>query len=267
MNQRFSKYTEDAVPFTSSSRTEEIKKQREKRKRREEWRRQQELAIEHERLKKQKIMEWERKRQKELGKRSSSYSPLRHRTGRSSLSQYLTTSKEISNEKFWFSTSEGQAISFEELRRIKVTIRRNIPVIGPIYEIQRDIHTPDDVVILRRNGEGSKPIFDRAEIKLLRAIKRENKKHRTDSETNKMQTSRKRSLSPSSSNRYDRREKSYKYSRKSKDTERDRDRNRKQREEQRSNKNEADSFQPYIWTICSCKKISSSSRTNQITIS
>lgn len=90
-DQRSSRYSEDPVPSTSRSRTEE-----EIQRRREEWRRQQELEMEHERLKRKKIREWEEKRAQELGKRSPSDSPppSSHHTGRSSPSQYLPTFKE-----------------------------------------------------------------------------------------------------------------------------------------------------------------------------
>ncbi|XP_020299176.1 U1 small nuclear ribonucleoprotein 70 kDa-like [Pseudomyrmex gracilis] len=202
---------EDTVPSTSRSRTEE------KLERRKEWRRQQELEQEHERLRRQKIEEWERKQAQELGKRSPSDSPPPRHTGRSGRSpdQYLSTFKENLNKLSgpWFNGPKDQPINRKELRRIKVDIRRNIPVKGPIPEIKRDILNPDDVVISRRNGEGCKPIFDKIEIKQGAIKDDEKKKHRTiittrkiqlDSETNKMRTSRKRSLSPNSSNRRNR---------------------------------------------------------------
>jgi len=40
-----------------------------------------------------------------------------------------------------------------ELRRIKVDIHRNIPVKGPVTELQRDIVNPEDVIVKRREGK------------------------------------------------------------------------------------------------------------------
>nr|KAF7390456.1 hypothetical protein H0235_017618 [Vespula pensylvanica] len=65
-----------------------------------------------------------------------------------------------------FKGPEGTQISEKELHCIKVDIHRNIPVKGQISELQRDIINPEDVIIIRRSvGEGSKPIFEREEIK------------------------------------------------------------------------------------------------------
>lgn len=52
-----------------------------------------------------------------------------------------------------FKGPEGTPINSTELRRIKVDIRRNIPIKGPIPEIKRDIRNPDDVIISRRDGK------------------------------------------------------------------------------------------------------------------
>ncbi|XP_029159685.1 uncharacterized protein LOC114931712 isoform X1 [Nylanderia fulva] len=110
------------------SRTEE-KKQR----RRREWQRQQERERQHEKLKQKKI--------RELDGSTSGSLPL-------------------------FKGPEGIQISTTELCRIKVDIHRNILTKGPIVtELQRSILNAEDVVLKRRDGEGTKPIFDREEIK------------------------------------------------------------------------------------------------------
>ncbi|XP_029159689.1 uncharacterized protein LOC114931712 isoform X2 [Nylanderia fulva] len=65
-----------------------------------------------------------------------------------------------------FKGPEGIQISTTELCRIKVDIHRNILTKGPIVtELQRSILNAEDVVLKRRDGEGTKPIFDREEIK------------------------------------------------------------------------------------------------------
>ncbi|XP_020298713.1 U1 small nuclear ribonucleoprotein 70 kDa-like [Pseudomyrmex gracilis] len=214
------KYTidEDTVPSTSRSRTEE------KLERRKEWRRHQELEQEHERLRKQKIEEWERKRAQELGKRSPSDSPPPRHTGRSGRSpdQYLSTFKKNLNKLSgpWFKDPEGRLINSTELRRIKVDIRRNIPVKGPIPEIKRDIHI--DVEDKRRTKR-----------------------------------SRSKELKRNSHCRCGGCEKSYKHSRKSKDTERNRDKYRNKNRDQDTDEDEDRDSDKYItWKdIKNCNKI------------
>ncbi|XP_020299068.1 uncharacterized protein LOC109863245 isoform X2 [Pseudomyrmex gracilis] len=165
-NQRSSRYSEDPVPSTSRSRTEEEIKTR-----REEWRRQQELEMEHERLKRRKIEEWERKRAQELGKRSPSDSPPHHHTGRSSPIQYLSTFKEKSNgEKPLFKGPEGAPINSTELCRIQINISRNIPIKGPIPEIKRDIPNIDDVIIWRRDAQQRKKLTSMLEVVFIKLI-------------------------------------------------------------------------------------------------
>jgi hypothetical protein len=52
-----------------------------------------------------------------------------------------------------FKGPEGTQINTTELRRIKVDIRRNIPVRGPITELERDILDPEEVIVKRREGK------------------------------------------------------------------------------------------------------------------
>ncbi|XP_012146365.1 uncharacterized protein LOC100879792 isoform X2 [Megachile rotundata] len=162
---------------TSRSRTEE-----EKLRRRREWLWQQEREREHERLKKKMILEYEMRRAREKDLRESkgrshhshssskSKSP-QSRHGRTSMSDTLKTSTlceklESSNGTTpIFKGPEGTQISVTELRRIKVDIHRNIPGKSTADDLHRDIVNPEDVVIQRREGEGSKPIFERDEIK------------------------------------------------------------------------------------------------------
>lgn len=147
------------------SRTEE-----ERLRRRREWQRQQERERQHEKLKQQKILEYERKRAQALGyaepksvhhsrSKSSSKSPQYRHRGRSSTS---ASKSGTLFEKLEGSTSgtiplfkgpEGIQFSTTELRRIKVDIRRSIPVKGPIPDLQRSIVNAEDVILKRREGK------------------------------------------------------------------------------------------------------------------
>lgn len=148
------------------SRTEE-----EKQRRRREWQRQQERERQHEKLKQQKILEYERKRAQDLKyakeksschsrSKSSSESPSHHRYRDRSTS--ITSKSGSLHEKLDGSTSgsvplfrgpENAQINTMELRRIKVDIHRNIPVKGPVSELERDILNPEDVIVKRREGK------------------------------------------------------------------------------------------------------------------
>ncbi|XP_031850470.1 feminizer isoform X1 [Nomia melanderi] len=162
----------------SRSRTEEEKMQR-----RREWMLQQEREREHERLKKKMILEYEMKRAREKGlpapkhstpscSKSRSKSP-RSQPRRTSTSTSTSKKAPVLSERLEsldgtvpiFKGPEGTQISANELRRIKVDIHRNIPGESKDTELQRDIINPEDVVVKRREGEGSKPIFERDEIK------------------------------------------------------------------------------------------------------
>ncbi|KAK2581024.1 hypothetical protein KPH14_006073 [Odynerus spinipes] len=195
----------------------------ERRRRRQEWLMQQEREREHERLKRQKILEYELKRAREQGARHISGRSADHSRSKSkSRSRSLedqhrrdtkaTSSKPlVMSEKLetkcgatnLFKGPEGTKISTLELRRIKVDIHRNISVEGKINELQRDIVNPEDLTIIRRrgysslrttldhegtinfvrtlnvNGEGSKPIFEREEIKGTSTEVKEVEEHRT----------------------------------------------------------------------------------------
>jgi len=52
-----------------------------------------------------------------------------------------------------FKGPEGIQISTTELRPINIDIRRNIPVKGPIPELQRSIVNAEDVILKRREGK------------------------------------------------------------------------------------------------------------------
>ncbi|XP_077265958.1 uncharacterized protein LOC143899503 [Temnothorax americanus] len=199
------------------SRTED-----EKQRRRREWQRQQERERQHEKLKQQKILEYERKRAQALkyaeGKssrhsrsKSGSESPshLRYRgrstsTASKSGSLHEKLDEPTSGTVPLFRGPQNAQINTRELRRIKVDIHRNIPVQGPVPELERDILNPEDVIVKRRKGEGCKPIFDREEIKKTTIKTNEIEERRTGvaidkerervSSTNKSRTSRRRSL-------------------------------------------------------------------------
>lgn len=52
-----------------------------------------------------------------------------------------------------FRGPQNAQINSMELRRIKVDIHRNIPVKGPVTELERDILNPEDVIVKRREGK------------------------------------------------------------------------------------------------------------------
>ncbi|XP_076659974.1 uncharacterized protein LOC143363246 isoform X1 [Halictus rubicundus] len=160
----------------SSSRNDATEK---KMLRRREWKLEQERQRRHERLKQKKIYEYEMQRAREKGllppkppnrSKSRSKSP-RSRPRRPCTSS--TTNTPILSERLesvdgtvpLFKGPEGTKISAAELRRIKVDIHRNIPGKSTDSDLQRDVINPEDIVVKRRGGEGSKPIFEREEIK------------------------------------------------------------------------------------------------------
>ncbi|XP_076686820.1 uncharacterized protein LOC143378757 [Andrena cerasifolii] len=173
------------------ARTEE-----ERRRRRREWMIEQEKMDRHNRLKRKMAMEYEMRRARNMGlalpqgrcnipRSSRSESPpSRHRRTYAHHTPEVT----VLSKKFetssgttpLFKRSEGTKINSTELRKIKVDIHRNIPGRVATSKLKRDIPNKEDVVVKRRAGEGSKPIFDREEIK--RAIgetEEEHEEHRT----------------------------------------------------------------------------------------
>ncbi|XP_076627021.1 uncharacterized protein LOC143344647 isoform X2 [Colletes latitarsis] len=199
---------------TPRSRTEEEKLQR-----RREWMIQQERQREHDRLKEKMILEYEirRARKKGLPLPKQGFSCNSHRKSRSKTPPSLhgrsstssTPKTTILSEKLessdgttsLFKGPEGTKISITELRKIKVDIHRNIPGTSSPNELQRDIINPEDVVLKRRAGEGSKPIFEREEIKGTTLETEEVEEHRTvvtvntETSENKSKTFNRRSAS------------------------------------------------------------------------
>ncbi|XP_018378485.1 PREDICTED: serine/threonine-protein kinase fray2-like isoform X3 [Trachymyrmex cornetzi] len=208
---------EDHNTFTVlRSRTEE-----EEQRRRREWQRQQERERQHEKLKQQKILEYERNRaqalkyaeeitshhsQSKSGSESPSHVRYRDRsTSTASKSGSLHEELDGSTSRTvpLFRGPQNAQIDTSELRRIKVDIHRNIPVKGPVTELERDILNPEDVIVKRREGEGCKPIFDREELKKVINKTNEIEERRTvvaidkeqSASTIKSRSLRKRSLS------------------------------------------------------------------------
>ncbi|XP_017756773.1 PREDICTED: peptidyl-prolyl cis-trans isomerase G-like [Eufriesea mexicana] len=162
----------------SRARTEE-----EKLRRRREWMKQKEREREHEKLKEKMILEYEIQRARQKGlplpKRRLSHQDRSKNESRSPENRHRRTATSntcktsILSEKVessdgttsLFKGPEGIQVSATELRRIKVDIHRKIMGKTTIGELQRDIINPEDVVLKRRTGEGSKPIFEREEIK------------------------------------------------------------------------------------------------------
>uniref|UniRef100_A0A0C9RXS6 Complementary sex determination N-terminal domain-containing protein n=1 Tax=Fopius arisanus TaxID=64838 RepID=A0A0C9RXS6_9HYME len=160
---------------------------RELERRRKEWRIEQEKQREHERRKMKMIEEYEARRARELEakkqrrrsksrSRSGSPSTSRRRRSRSretSRSRLTSSRVPVMSEKCdssstsnapLFKGREGSKISVSELKTIKVNIHRNIPNAEETTELLRDITNPDEIALKRREGEGSKPIFEREEI-------------------------------------------------------------------------------------------------------
>ncbi|XP_076686642.1 uncharacterized protein LOC143378646 isoform X2 [Andrena cerasifolii] len=166
---------EDSDAFLRA-RTEE-----ERRRRRREWMIEQEKMDSHNRLKRKMIMDYEIQRARNMSlvfSEGRCNRPCRSRS-ESPPSRYRRTSVHhtpedtVLSKKFetssgttpLFKGSEGPKISSTELRKIKVDIHRNMPGRVSTNELKRDIPNKEDVVLKRRAGEGSKPIFDREEIK------------------------------------------------------------------------------------------------------
>nr|ABV58868.1 complementary sex determiner [Apis cerana] len=158
--------------------------------RREEWMIQQEREREHEKLKKKMILEYELRRAREkklaLSKRSKtkSRSPeIQDRNNASNTSKtfILFEKSKSSDDTSLFRGPEGTQISATELRKIKVDIHRVLPgkPTTTTDEVKRDIINPEDVMVKRRTGEGSKPIFEREEIKNVFTQITENTEHDT----------------------------------------------------------------------------------------
>ncbi|XP_076670160.1 uncharacterized protein LOC143369720 isoform X2 [Andrena cerasifolii] len=172
------------------ARTEE-----ERQRRRREWMIEQEKMDRHNRLKRKMAMKYEIRRARNMGlalpegrcsrpRRIRSESPpSQHRRS----SEHYTPKVTVLSKKFETSSGtrpvfkgpEGTKISSTELRKIKVDIHRNIPERVATDGLKRDIPNKEDVVLKRRAGEGSKPIFDREEIKTAINETEEVEEHRT----------------------------------------------------------------------------------------
>ncbi|XP_076668726.1 uncharacterized protein LOC143369119 isoform X2 [Andrena cerasifolii] len=189
----------------------------ERRRRRREWMIEQEKINSHNRLKRKMIMEYEIRRARNMSlafpegrcnrpRRSRSESPpSRYRR----TSAYHRPEDTVLSKKFetlscttpLFKGPEGTKISSTELRKIKVDIHRKIPGRVSTNELKRDILNKEDVVLKRRAGEGSKPIFDREEIKRATSETEEVEEHRTvvtvnlENSENKLKTLRRHSAS------------------------------------------------------------------------
>ncbi|KAI4481650.1 hypothetical protein M0804_009171 [Polistes exclamans] len=155
------------------------------RSRREQWKIQQKLESEFEKLKRRKIFEYELKRAREMNAnisrgrsayesdsktrdRSLENKSLEKKTKATSskssvMAEKLDTSGSVGSTSI-FQGPEGIKISEKELHCIKVNVHRNLSVEMPSNELNRDIIKPEEVVIIRRSGEGSKPIFEREEL-------------------------------------------------------------------------------------------------------
>nr|AAS86670.1 complementary sex determiner [Apis mellifera] len=131
--------------------------------RREVWLIQQEREREHERLMKKMILEYELRRIREIEKLGSERSKSRSPDSRDRSNTSNTSKTVILSDK----GPEGIQINATELQKIKLEIHRDLPGKSTIttVEVKRDIINPEDVILIRRTGEGSKPIFEREEIK------------------------------------------------------------------------------------------------------
>ncbi|THK33056.1 U4/U6.U5 small nuclear ribonucleoprotein 27 kDa protein isoform X1 [Diachasma alloeum] len=155
---------------------------RELERKRREWRIEQEKRREHEKRKQKMIQEWEAKRARELeGKnqrrrsksrsRSASPGPSRRRGRSRSVEKNSTrasTKVPVMSERFdsasssntpLFKGMEGSKISVSELKKIKVNIQRDISKAEETSELLRDITSPDEIVLKRREGKRSLIVF------------------------------------------------------------------------------------------------------------
>nr|AAS86656.1 complementary sex determiner [Apis mellifera] len=131
--------------------------------RREVWLIQQEREREHERLMKKMILEYELRRIREIEKLGSERSKSRSPDSRDRSNTSNTSKTVILSNK----GPEGIQINATELQKIKLEIHRDLPgkSTTTTVEVKRDIINPEDVIVIRRTGEGSKPLFEREEIK------------------------------------------------------------------------------------------------------
>nr|ATE86745.1 transformer non-sex-specific isoform 1 [Asobara tabida] len=157
---------------------------RELERKRKQWRIEQEQRREHEKRKQKMIQEYEEKRARELEQkkqrrrsktrsRSASPGPRRRRSRSSEGSRSRSTRAPVTLERRgssstiniqFFKGNEGTNVNVKELKKIKVNIERDIPNAQGTSELLRDIESLDDIVLKRREGEGSKPIFEREEL-------------------------------------------------------------------------------------------------------
>nr|ABV56225.1 complementary sex determiner [Apis mellifera] len=169
-DEKFKQLRNEDSEIDLRSRTKEERLQH----RREAWLIQQEREREHQRLMKKMILEYELRRIREIEKlgseRSKSRSPDsrdRSNTSNTSKTVILSDKLESSDDISLFRGPEGIQINATELQKIKLEIHRDLPgkSTTTTVEVKRDIINPEDVILIRRTGEGSKPIFEREEIK------------------------------------------------------------------------------------------------------
>ncbi|XP_063973097.1 female-specific protein transformer-like isoform X2 [Diachasmimorpha longicaudata] len=206
-----SKEYRDPKDFLSKDRLKDLERKR------REWRIEQERRREHEKRKAKMIQEWEAKRARELEakkqrrrskSRSRSASPAgsrrrdrsksaeKGRTHSSSgvpvMSERCDTSS--SNNTPLFKGSEGNKINVSELKKITVNIHRNLSKTEETSELLRNITSPDEIILKRRAGEGSKPIFEREELKAKEKSIVDIPEQRTVVARNDLETDNKRSI-------------------------------------------------------------------------
>nr|AAS86659.1 complementary sex determiner [Apis mellifera] len=158
-DEKFKQLRNEDSEIDLRSRTKEERLQH----RREAWLIQQEREREHQRLMKKMILEYELRRIREIEKLGSERSKSRSPDSRDRSNASNTSKTVILSDK----GPEGIQINATELQKIKLEIHRDLPgkSTTTTVEVKRDIINPEDVILIRRTGEGSKPIFEREEIK------------------------------------------------------------------------------------------------------
>nr|AAS86674.1 complementary sex determiner [Apis mellifera] len=158
-DEKFKQLRNEDSEIDLRSRTKEERLQH----RREAWLIQQEREREHQRLMKKMILEYELRRIREIEKLGSERSKSRSPDSRDKSNTSNTSKTIILSDK----GPEGIQINATELQKIKLEIHRDLPGKSTTtsVEVKRDIINPEDVILIRRTGEGSKPIFEREEIK------------------------------------------------------------------------------------------------------
>ncbi|XP_034950682.1 peptidyl-prolyl cis-trans isomerase G-like isoform X2 [Chelonus insularis] len=149
----------------------------EKMRRRREWMIEQEKAREHERRKQRMIQEYEERRARELGLKSRSRrSSCRSRSR--SHSRNRSKSSDRSYRKHHHEKSTPKDIVMSEKYDSPSSRKKLFKGEASAEPLDRRIENPEEIKLIRREGEGTKPIFEREEIKEAESCTAKIEEHR-----------------------------------------------------------------------------------------